>query len=29
MNMGKTVYAYFNNTLGDPINNLRTLERFV
>ncbi|MBA4166992.1 MAG: DUF72 domain-containing protein [Chitinophagaceae bacterium] len=23
---GKTVFAYFNNTLGEPINNLRTLE---
>ena len=26
---GKTVYAYFNNTLGDAVNNLLTLNRLV
>lgn len=26
---GKRVYAYFNNTMGDAINNLMTLNRFV
>lgn len=26
---GKTVYAYFNNTMGDAINNLNTLNHFV
>jgi uncharacterized protein YecE (DUF72 family) len=26
---GKTVYAYFNNTMGDAIGNLQTLNRFV
>jgi uncharacterized protein YecE (DUF72 family) len=26
---GKTVYAYFNNTMGDAYNNLRSLSRFV
>ena len=26
---GKSVYAYFNNTMGDAFNNLQTLNRFV
>lgn len=26
---GKTIYAYFNNTMGDAFNNLETLNRFV
>ncbi|MFD2145788.1 DUF72 domain-containing protein [Mucilaginibacter antarcticus] len=26
---GKTVYAYFNNTAGDALNNLATLKRYV
>ncbi|WP_083961531.1 DUF72 domain-containing protein [Salinimicrobium terrae] len=26
---GKTVYVYFNNTMGDAFNNLKTLTRFV
>ena len=26
---GKTVYVYFNNTMGDAFNNLKTLNRFV
>lgn len=26
---GKTVYAYFNNTMGDAVNNLITLNKFV
>ena len=26
---GKTVYAYFNNTMGDAYNNLTTFNRFV
>ena len=26
---GKTVYAYFNNTMGDAFNNLQTLNRYV
>lgn len=26
---GKTVYVYFNNTMGDAFNNLETLNRFV
>ncbi len=26
---GKSVYAYFNNTMGDAFNNLRTLNRFL
>ena len=26
---GKTVYSYFNNTMGDAFNNLKTLNRFV
>jgi uncharacterized protein YecE (DUF72 family) len=26
---GKTVYVYFNNTIGDAFHNLRTLKRFV
>jgi uncharacterized protein YecE (DUF72 family) len=29
MNEGKTVFAYFNNTMGDAFNNLRTLNRYV
>lgn len=29
MEEGKTVYAYFNNTMGDAFNNLQTLNRFV
>ncbi|MGY4539146.1 uncharacterized protein YecE (DUF72 family) [Mucilaginibacter sp. UYNi724] len=29
LNDGKRVYAYFNNTMGDAINNLITLNRFV
>ena len=26
---GKTVYAYFNNTMGDAVSNLQTLNRYV
>ncbi|RYZ26682.1 MAG: DUF72 domain-containing protein, partial [Sphingobacteriales bacterium] len=26
---GKTVYTYFNNTMGDAIGNLRTLNKYV
>lgn len=29
MAKGKQVYVYFNNTMGDAENNLRTLNRFV
>ena len=29
MKEGKTVYAYFNNTMGDAVNNLQTLNKFV
>lgn len=29
MKDGKTVYAYFNNTMGDAINNLQTLNKLV
>ena len=29
MREGKTVYAYFNNTMGDAENNLQTLNKFV
>lgn len=29
MEEGKTVYAYFNNTMGDAVNNLQTLNKFV
>ncbi|RYU90275.1 DUF72 domain-containing protein [Mucilaginibacter terrigena] len=29
LNDGKRVYAYFNNTMGDAVNNLITLNRFV
>ena len=29
LNEGKTVYAYFNNTLGAAVQNLQTLNRFV
>lgn len=29
MKQGKTVYVYFNNTMGDAINNLQTLNKFV
>lgn len=29
MEEGKTVYAYFNNTMGDAYNNLQTLNSFV
>lgn len=29
MKEGKTVYAYFNNTMGDAFKNLQTLNRFV
>lgn len=26
---GKNVFTYFNNTMGDALNNLQTLNRFV
>lgn len=29
LNEGKTVYCYFNNTMGDAIRNLETLRRYV
>ena len=29
LNEGKTVYAYFNNTMGAALSNLRTLEQFL
>lgn len=29
MKEGKTVYAYFNNTMGDAVNNLQTLNKLV
>ncbi|MXV51503.1 DUF72 domain-containing protein [Pedobacter sp. HMF7647] len=29
MEEGKTVYAYFNNTMGDALNNLKTLNKYV
>lgn len=29
MKKGKTVYAYFNNTMGDAVKNLQTLNEFV
>lgn len=29
LNEGKTVYVYFNNTMGAALENLRTLEKFV
>ncbi|WP_342087996.1 DUF72 domain-containing protein [Dyadobacter sp. OTU695] len=29
INEGKTVYVYFNNTMGSALENLRTLEKFV
>ncbi|GEM_PF-5380883 len=29
MEDGKTIFSYFNNTMGDAVKNLQTLNRFV